>query len=132
MSFEYVSLCGGLSEKLLGTPECLPPIKSPLVFADRSYGDLSSRHWNPGEGPGLLAPQISLPNFLSPHMREGQGCSSSVPLLSVWMDEVSLIPLFSDLHSTLYDGSEQWWLYILVLTWMWLCRREPCLPIPQP
>ena len=26
----------------------LPPPQTPLVFTDRSYGDLSSWHWNPG------------------------------------------------------------------------------------
>ena len=53
-------------------------------------------------GAGLLAPQISLPNVHPPHRGEGQDYSSSVPLLSVWMDVVSLIPLFSDFHSTPY------------------------------
>ena len=47
------SVCGFFKEKYLGLQKFLPPTQSPLVFAARSYGDLSSWHWNPGLG-GLL------------------------------------------------------------------------------
>ena len=80
--------------------------KSPLVSADRSYGDLSSWHWNPGVGPwggaGSLTPEISLQNFYPVHMGGGSAHFSSVPLLPVWMNVASLIPLFPDFHSTQY------------------------------
>ena len=47
----------------LGTLQFLPPTQSPLAFAARSYGDLSSCHWNPGLGGpvvglGPLTPKI--------------------------------------------------------------------------
>ena len=45
----------------------------------------------PGVGLGLLAPEISLPNFYPPYMGEGPAHSASVPLLPVWIDVVSLI-----------------------------------------
>ena len=36
-------------------PLSYPP--SLLVFTDRSYGDFSLGHWNPGMGLDLIAPQ---------------------------------------------------------------------------
>ena len=56
--------------------------------------------WGPGVGLGLLAPEISLPNFYPPHMSEGPAHSASFPLLPVWMDVVSLILYLSDFNST--------------------------------
>ena len=43
--------------------------------------------------------QGSLPNFYPPHVGDESDCSTSVPLLPVWMDVVSLIPWLSDSHS---------------------------------
>ena len=54
----------------------------------------------PSVGLGLLALEISLLNFYPPHMSVGPAYSSSMPLLPVWMDVVSLIPWLSDFHST--------------------------------
>ena len=48
--------------------------------------------WGPGVGLGPLAPKIALPNFYPPHVGERPTCSTSEPLLPVWMDVVSLIP----------------------------------------
>ena len=48
--------------------------------------------WGPGVGLELLTPEISLPNFNLPHMDVGPTHSTSLPLLLVWMDVVSLIP----------------------------------------
>ena len=43
----------GLFKRIcLGPEQFLPPTQSPLVFADRSYGDLS--YWNPGQGDLVL------------------------------------------------------------------------------
>ena len=47
--------------------------------------------WGAGVQLGLLAPEISLPNFYPPHMNAGPPCSMSLSLLQVWMDVVSLI-----------------------------------------
>ena len=57
----------------LGLQKFLPPIQSLLVFAARSYGDLTSLALGPWAGGpgvrlGLLAPEIPLPNFYPPHM----------------------------------------------------------------
>ena len=77
-SSEGVSLSkcvyGFFKENCLGLQKFLPLTQSPLVFAARSYGDLSSWHRNPGLGGvdmGLLAPEISLRNFYPPHMDVG-------------------------------------------------------------
>ena len=63
-SSEGVSLskfmCGFFKWNCLGLQKFLPLTQSLLVFVARSYGDLSSRHWNPGlEGPivGPLLPR---------------------------------------------------------------------------
>ena len=77
----------------LGFQHFLPPSESLLGFAARSYGDLSSWHWNPvlggpGVGLGFLAFEISLPYFY-PQVGVGLVHSASVPFLPVWMDVVS-------------------------------------------
>ena len=83
--------------KLLGTPEVSYTDSVLLVFAARSYGDLSSWHWNPGLGGpgvglGLLTPEISLPSFYPLYVGERPAHSMFPHLLPVWMDVVSLIP----------------------------------------
>ena len=47
--------------------------------------------WVSWLGLGLLAHDIPLSNFYLPHVGVGPAHSMSVPLLSVWMDVVSLI-----------------------------------------
>ena len=47
--------------------------------------------WGPGMVLGLLALEVSLPNFYSPHVDVGPAHSKSLPLLPVWMDVVSVI-----------------------------------------
>ena len=80
----------------MGLQNFLSPIHFPLVFADRSYGDLPSWHWIPGLGGpgmvlGLFAPKISLLNFYPPHVDMRPGSSVSLSLLPVWVNVVSLI-----------------------------------------
>ena len=83
------------SRNFLGLQKFLPLTQSPLVFVARSFGDLSSWHWNPGlrgpEGQRLLDPEIALLNFYLPPVDVEPACSASLPLLPVWMDVVSLI-----------------------------------------
>ena len=66
------SMCGFFKRNCLGLQLFLPLTQSPLGFAARSCGDLSSWHWNAGLGPGIglgfLASKIFLPNFYLPHM----------------------------------------------------------------
>ena len=54
--------------------------------------------WEAWCGAGLLIPKIPLPNFYPPHVDEGLAHSTSLPLLSVWMDVFSLIQYLSDFH----------------------------------
>ena len=42
------SMCGFFKRNCLGLQKFLPPTQSLLVFATRSYRDLSFWHWNPG------------------------------------------------------------------------------------
>ena len=44
------SVCGFFKRNFLGLQKFYPLTQRPLVFATRSYGDLSSWHWNPGLG----------------------------------------------------------------------------------
>ena len=90
------SMCGFFKGNCLGLQNFLLLTQSPLVFAARSYGDLSSWHWNhglgrAGMGLGLLAPGISLLNIYPPHMNVGPAHLTSLHHLPVWMDVVSLI-----------------------------------------
>ena len=54
-----------LKRNCLGLPRILPQTQSPLVFAARSYGDLSSWHWNPWLGVLVWGWDSSLPRYLS-------------------------------------------------------------------
>ena len=84
-------------EQLLSAPETSSSDSIPTGFCSQKLGALiflALESWagGPGVGLGLLAPEISLLNFYPPHMDVGANCFTSVPLLPVWMDEVSLIP----------------------------------------
>ena len=89
------SVCGFFKKNCLGLQKFLLPTQSPLVCAARSYGDLSSCHWNPGLGGLVWGGDSSLPRYssriFSHDMWVGPTCSTSVPLLPLWMDVVSLI-----------------------------------------
>ena len=58
------SVCGLFKRNCLGLLKFLPLTQSLLIFTARSYGQLSSWHWKPGVGLGLLTPKISLPIFI--------------------------------------------------------------------
>ena len=94
---EPKSMYGSFKRKCLGLQKFLPLTQSPLLFAARSYGELSFWTWNPGLGGlvvvlGLLVPEISLLNFYPPHVDVGPDHSMSPPLLSVQMNVIYLIP----------------------------------------
>ena len=85
-----------LYEELLGTPEVSSIDSIPAGFCIQKLWGLIFLTLEPwaGEsvvGMGLLASNISLPNFYPPHMDVGPACSISLPFLPVWMDVVSLI-----------------------------------------
>ena len=91
------SVCRLFKRNCLGFQQFVSLTQSPLVFADRIYGDLSSWHWIPGPRSLVLGWGSSLLrypplNFYPPHMDVGPASSVSLPLLPVWMDVVSLIP----------------------------------------
>ena len=88
-------MSGFFKRNCLGLQQFLPLTQSPLVFAARSYGDLSSWYWNPGLGGLVWVWDASLPRPPSQifiHMGVEPACSASAPLLAVWVDVVSLIP----------------------------------------
>ena len=98
---EYVSPCMGSlrgtawgsrvsSTNSIPTGFCSQKLWGPIFLA------LGPWAGGPGVGLGLLAPGISLPNFYPPHVDVGPAHPTSVPLLPVWIDMVSLIPQLSD------------------------------------
>ena len=102
--------------------------QSPLGFAARSYGYLSSWHWNPGQR-GLVWGWDSLllrypsqifmyhtwmwdqpvPHLCPPTSLDGCGFFNSV---------VVRLPFHS-----ISDSSEWWWFYISAVILMWLCEE---------
>ena len=91
------SVCGFFERNRLVFQQFLPLTQFMLISVDKSYGDVSSWHWNPGLGRpvvglGLLTPKISLLNFYPPHVYVGPAHSVSLPFLSVCIDVLSSIP----------------------------------------
>ena len=93
-------MCGFFKRNCLGLQKFFPLTQSllePEVVGTYlpGTGTLGWGAWcragGPGVGLGLLAPEISLPNFYPPHVDETPACSEFVPLLPVWVDMVSLI-----------------------------------------
>ena len=80
----------------------LTQAQSPLVFTDRSYGDFSSWHWNPGLAGGWCGAGIPhssggplLPRYPSWFLSAACGCGSS-PF------PISTPPTSADVASSLY------------------------------
>ena len=104
---------------------CLPQPQFPLVFTARSYGELTSWHWNPGLcnpglGLGLIIPKVFFPIFIH-HM---------------WVRNQPILHLHPSNHgfffnsivvgfpfSSISDGSEWWLFYSLVVILIWLCEE---------
>ena len=88
---EFEVHCGPFKRSLLRILQCLPLPQPPLVFAARSYGDLSSWHWTlgwvVGSGARILHSQGIPPNFYLPHVNVG--LLIPPPLLPVWIDVAS-------------------------------------------
>ena len=59
------SVCGFFKGNCLGFQKFLPLTQSLLVFAARSYGDLSSWYWNPGLGGQVWGWASLFPIYLS-------------------------------------------------------------------
>ena len=99
-SSEGVSLSKSVHESLkrncLGLNKFLSLTQFLLVFAARSYGDLSTWHWNPGLGAQVWDWHSSLPRyptqiFIHHRWVWGPPVPCLHPPLPVWMDVVSLI-----------------------------------------
>ena len=121
-------MCGFFKRNCLGFQEFLLLTQSPLVFAARSYGDLSSCHrelvletWC---GAGTPHSQNIPPEFLfttcvcgtspfcicaPPTSLDGCGFFNSV---------VTRLPF-----NSISDCSEWWLFYILLVILMWLCEE---------
>ena len=79
-----------------GAPEVSSNDSVPAGFCSQKLEGLiflALEPWagGPGVGLGLLVPKISLLNFYQPNVDMGPACCTSLPLLPVWMDVVSLI-----------------------------------------
>ena len=128
-------MCGFFNRNCLELQKFLPLTQSLLVFASRSYGNLSSWHWNPELGAscevGVPCSWDIPPEFSS----TTHGCGShlfcfsvSLPLLPVWMDMVSLNYVAVGLPFDSISDSSKWWLfYNLVVILMWLCKEVSCV-----
>ena len=121
--------CGFLKRNCLGLQKFLPSTQSPLVFAARTYGDLSSWHWNPELGGLVWGCDSSVLRYLSQTFiyhtwMWDRPIPMSLSLLPIWVDMVSLIPQLSDFHSTWFLNSSEWcFFYSLVVILMWLCKE---------
>ena len=127
------SVCGFFKRNCLGLQQFLPLTQSPLVFAARSCGDLSSWHWNPGLG-GLMWGWDSLCRY-----------PSQIFIHHEWMcyqPFLCLFPFYQSgwmwfLEFCSCQTSIQldfWQLWVMVALYfsldVVLRRGEPCLPMP--
>ena len=121
-------MCGFLKRNCMRLQNFLPPTQSLIVFAARSYGDLSFWHWNPVLGAccGAGTPRSwDIPlKFLS--TTRGWGISSfcvcatptNLDGCGFFNSIVVRLPFTS-----ISDGSEWWLFYVLVVILMWLCEE---------
>ena len=118
-------VCGFCKTNCLGLLSCTD--SSPLDSAARSYGDLSSWHWDPGLGTLVWGWDSSLPRCPSLYM--------CILYMWVWGQPVPRLRPSSSLggcgfcnsvvvrlpFNSISDGSEGWLFYSLVVILMWLC-----------
>ena len=113
---------------------CHPP---PLVFITRSYGDLSSWHWNPGLC-GLMwgwdSPLLRYPSgFLS--TRHGCGTAHSPPprlhasAPTTCLEKYDCNSLLLDFHPARFSDNSGWWLFcnVIVIFFCGCVRRRAML-----
>ena len=117
---------GFFKRNCLGVQKFLPPTQSLLGFAVRNCGDLSSQPWNHGLviwlGLGLLAPEISLPNSYAHQYGTSPFCICTPPISLDGCGFFNSI-VVRLLLCPISDVPESWWLYILVIILMWLCKE---------
>ena len=88
-------MCGFFKRKCLELHKFLP-LTIPTGFCSQKlqgliFLALETQIGGPGVGLELPTPAISLPNFYPRHVDVGPASSTSLALLPVWMDVVSLI-----------------------------------------
>ena len=119
-------MCGFFKRNCLGLKQFLLPSVLTGVCSQKWWGliFLALEPWAGGPAVclGLLAPEISLPNFYPLHMYVGLARSMSLPLLPVWMDVVNSIVVRLPFN-LISDSPEGWLFYILVVILMWLCEE---------
>ena len=94
---------------------------TPTGFTARSYGDLSSWHWNPGLGSLVWGGDLSLPLYLSRFLSTTRGLGPPIPcihaspsvsespsLLPIWINVASLIPWLSYFHTAQFSDNSGW------------------------
>ena len=116
---EGVSLHKSLVLSPKSIVQCLPPSQLPLVFVARSYGDLSSWHWNSGLsdlvwGAGIPHSWDVPPNFYPPHVGVGPPISCLMsPTPSSHLNDCDF---FNSLVVRLPYSSIFWWFWVVVVS----------------
>ena len=117
------SICGFFKGNFLGLQKLLLPTQSLLSFVARSYGDLSSWHWNCGLGAcvglGLLPPKRPLLKFYPQHVV----CDQPFPPLHPsyrfgWMWFLWFHSCQTSTQPDFWGGFKWWLFYILVVILM--------------
>ena len=124
-------VCGFVKRNCLGLQNFLLLTQSPLVFAARTYGDLSSWHWNPGLRGLVWGWDFLLLRYPS---------QIFIHHMWMWDQPVSCLPptsldgcgFFNSVvvrlpFNSICDGYESWLFYILVVILMWLCEEASCV-----
>ena len=130
------SVCGFFKRNCLGLQQFLPLTQSPLVFAARSCGDLSSWHWNPGLAGLVCGWDSSLARYPS-QIFIHHTCVLDQPILhlhpfyqSGWMWFLEFFSCQTSIE--LYF----WWFWAMIVPYfscnfaVVLQRGKPCLPTP--
>ena len=111
---------GPFKRRLLRILQFLPLPQPPLVFTARSYGDLSSWHWNSGLGGLMWGWDPSLwkysSQFLSTIHACGTTCSMSSQPVCLYP---SYLPGWIDFFNSLLVGLPYslmfWWFWVIVV-----------------
>ena len=115
-SESVLSLYVGSLRRFIWTPEVSSTDSIPAGFCSQKlwgliFLALETLAEGAGVGLGLFNPEVSLPNFYLPHVDVEPACSTSPPLLPVWMDVVSLILLVGCYFYSRISDCSEWWLF---------------------
>ena len=123
-------MCGFFKRNCLGLQKFLPPTQSPLVFAARSCGDLSSWHWNPCLGGLVWGWDSSLPIYPSQILSTTHGCGTGLSRICApptSLDECGFFNSVVVKLNSISGGSGGlwwcWWFYISVVILKWFSEK---------